>query len=53
MLTPEAHVAGCFRASPAVLTDCLNLATIFLLQDKGQVRDSLVLLFLSKASQTC
>lgn len=27
MLTSEVHVAGCFRASPALVTDCLSLAT--------------------------
>lgn len=53
MFIPEVSVAGCFRASPALKTGCLSLATSFFLQDKGQVRDSLVLLFPSKASWTC
>jgi len=27
MLTPEVNIAGCFRASPALVTDCLSPAT--------------------------
>lgn len=37
MLTPEVNVAGCFRASPAFVTDCLSLATNFFCRMRAEL----------------